>query len=326
MVRNYKRKTNKLSWTDENMRLAIEEWKKGSAGYRQIGEQFNVPWSTLHDRLKNNNTIITGAKKGFAGGFRKVFTDEQEQELCTYILYMEEVLLGLSRGDVRHVAYQMAVRNNLPHNFNNNTEMAGDDWLMSFRHRHPELSLRTPEATTAARARGFNKASVDRFYHLYAELIDAKVFEPGNVYNVDESGITTVQGKPSKILGRCGKKQIGCLTSAERGILVTAVIAMNAAGNYVPPMLIFPRVQRKPELMDGAPPGSVYACHPSGWMQTDLFTDWFHHFLAFAKPTKSKPVLLILDGHATHTKNIVLIDLARQSNVHIICSSATLNS
>ncbi|KAK2180315.1 hypothetical protein NP493_450g01010 [Ridgeia piscesae] len=124
-----------------------EEWKKGSAGYRQIGEQFNVPWSTLRDRLKNNNNIITGAKKGFAGGFRKVFTDEQEQKLCTYILRTEDVLLGLSRGDVRHVAYQMAVRNNLPHNFNNNTEMAGDDWLMSFRHRHPELSLRTPEAT-----------------------------------------------------------------------------------------------------------------------------------------------------------------------------------
>ncbi|KAK2155252.1 hypothetical protein NP493_2096g00000 [Ridgeia piscesae] len=204
MVRNYKRKTNKQCWTDENMRLAIEEWKKGSAGYRQIGEQFYAPWSTLRDRVKNNNKIITGAKKGFAGGFRKVFTNEQE--LCTCILRMEEVLLGLSRGDVRHVAYQMAVRNNIPHNFNNNSEMAGNDWLVSFRHRHPELSLRTPEATSAARARGFNKASVDRFYRLYAELVDANVFEPGNVYNVDETGITTVQSKPSKILGRCGKK------------------------------------------------------------------------------------------------------------------------
>ncbi|KAK2189837.1 hypothetical protein NP493_96g13046 [Ridgeia piscesae] len=272
MVRNYQRKTNKQSWTDENMRLAIEEWEKGSAGYRQIGEQFNVPWSTLRDRLKNNNKIITGAKKGFAGGgFRKVFTDEQEQELCTYILRMEEVLLGLSRGDVRHVAYQMAVRNILLHNFNNNTEMAGDDWLMSFRHRHPELSLGTPEATSAARARGFNKASVDRFYRLYAELVDANVFESGNVYNVDETGITTVQSKPSKIFSRCGKKQIGCLTSAERGTLVTAVIAMNVAGNYVPPVLIFPRVRRKPELMVDAPRGvCMHATQVGGCKQICL--------------------------------------------------------
>ena len=54
-------------------------------------------------------------------------------------------------------------------------------------------------------------------------------------------------------------------------------------------------------------------------MQTDLFTDWFCHFIAFAKPANNKPVLLVLDGHATHTKNIEVIDLARQHNVHIIC-------
>ena len=72
-------------------------------------------------------------------------------------------------------------------------------------------------------------------------------------------------------------------------------------------------------MMNGAPPGSIFACHPSGWMQTDLFTDWFRHFIAFAKPANNKPVLLVLDGHATHTKNIDVIDLARQHNVHIIC-------
>ena len=319
MVRNYKRKTARQSWSDESMRLAIEMWNSGDIGYRQVAQQFDVPWSTLRDRIKENNKVITGANKGFAGGFRTVFSEENEGELCAYILRMEEVLLGLSRDDVRHVAYQFAVRNNIPNNFNQQSQMAGYDWLMSFRHRHPEISLRTPEATSAARARGFNRVNVDAFYALYGTLLDAHTFEPGNIYNVDETGITTVQGKPSKVLGRCGKKQIGCLTSAERGTLVTAVIAMNAAGNYVPPMLIFPRVRRKPEMMNGAPPGSIFACHPSGWMQTDLFTDWFRHFIAFAKPANNKPVLLVLDGHATHTKNIDVIDLARQHNVHIIC-------
>ena len=46
----------------------------------------------------------------------------------------------------------------------------------------------------------------------------------------------------------------------------------------------------------------------SGWMQTDLLTDWFRHFIAFAKPTNNKPVLLVLDGH---TKSSEAIDLAR---------------
>ena len=37
------------------------------------------------------------------------------------------------------------------------------------------------------------------------------------------------------------------------------------------------------------------------------------------KPTAACPVLLILDGHSTHMKNVELIDLARENNVHIIC-------
>ena len=129
MVRNYKRKTNKQSWTDENMRVAIEEWKKGSAVYHQIGKQFNVPWSTLRDRLKNNNKIMTGVKKGFAGFFERSSQMNRNRNcVCSmYILRMEEILLGLSRGDIQHVAYQMAVQNNLPHNINTNTEMAGYD-------------------------------------------------------------------------------------------------------------------------------------------------------------------------------------------------------
>ena len=253
MVSNYKRKTTRQSWSDESMRLAIELWNSGDIGYRQVAQQFGVPWSMLRDRIKENNKVITGANKWIAGGFRTVFSEENEGELCAYILRMEEVLLGLSRDDVRHVAYQFAVRNNLPNNFNQQNQMAGYDWLMAFRQRHPELSLRTPEATSAARAKGFNRINVDAFYALYGTLIDANKFEPGDIYNVDETGITTVQGRPSKVLGRCGKKQIGCLTSAERGTLVTAVIATNAAGNYVPPMLIFPRVRRKPEMMNGAP-------------------------------------------------------------------------
>jgi hypothetical protein len=56
------------------------------------------------------------------------------------------------------------------------------------------------------------------------------------------------------------------------------------------------------ELMDGAPAGSVAACHTSGWVQTDIFTMWLDHFIKFLKPTPEEQVLLVLDGHYTHTQ------------------------
>uniref|UniRef100_A0A1Y1N7V7 DDE-1 domain-containing protein n=1 Tax=Photinus pyralis TaxID=7054 RepID=A0A1Y1N7V7_PHOPY len=88
---------------------------------------------------------------------------------------------------------------------------------------------------------------------------------------------------------------------------------------YVPPMLVFPRKNMKSELLDGAPPGTIAKCHPSGWIQQDLFTAWFHHFIKHVKPCVDDQVVLILDGHYSHTRNIDIINIARENYIHIVC-------
>ncbi|KAF2879120.1 hypothetical protein ILUMI_27050 [Ignelater luminosus] len=60
----------------------------------------------------------------------------------------------------------------------------------------------------------------------------------------------------------------------------------NAAGQYIPPMLIFLRQRMKQELMDGTPPAPVSACHQSGWMQGQIFVKRFRHFIDRVKPTE----------------------------------------
>ena len=76
-------------------------------------------------------------------------------------------------------------------------------------------------------------------------------------YNVDETAMPTVQGKPFRILGRRGAE-------AERGTLVTALVCMNAIGNYIPLMLIFPRVRWKPELIEAHHLGRYMLVIPAG--------------------------------------------------------------
>lgn len=51
----------------------------------------------------------------------------------------------------------------------------------------------------------------------------------------------------------------------------------------------------------------------------DIFTDWFREFIAITKPTAEDPVLLILDGHYSHTRNIDVINLGRENHVSILC-------
>lgn len=82
--------------------------------------------------------------------------------------------------------------------------------------------------------------------------------------------------------------------------------------------LFFHGKNRSDQLMRGASPGSIYAVYPSGWIQLNLFTGWFKHFIQFAKPTEEFPVLLVLDGHSSHTRNLDVIKLARENHVYIV--------
>lgn len=187
-----------------------------------------------------------------------------------------------------------------------------------FRRRHPTVSLRIPEATSIARVRAFTKAKVGRFFDLLESEMEKLKFSPDRIYNVDETGLCIVQSKKEAVIALKGKKQVGQLTSAERGALITVIACMNPVGQYIPPFLIFPRVKVPASYLDGTPFNTDYDCHKSGWIQMDIFTKWFQHFLKYAKPTKELPVLLILDGHNTHTRNADVIELARKNNVVII--------
>lgn len=96
---------------------------------------------------------------------------------------------------------------------------------------------------------------------------------------------------------------------------------MSASGHYIPSLFVFPRVRppKNLNILDRAPPGSFATYHPRGWMQTDIFLTWFDHFLSHTKPTKEIPILLLLDGHSTHTKNLSFINKARENHVIVIC-------
>jgi hypothetical protein len=298
------------------MSNAIHAVRRGEMGTLKASKQFSVPRTTLQRALKTDGQ--SSSKKPL-GSRKTIFSPEMEAELVQHIKEMENRLFGFTPLDLRRVAFQFAEANDLQHPFSMEDKAAGKDWLQCFLSRHRDLAVRTPENTSAARAAGFNQVSVGKYFDLLEHELDAKHFTPDCIYNVDETGITTVPNKPSKIIATRGKKQVGTLTSGERGQLVTVVICMSASGNYIPPFFIFPRARMKGELLDHTPPGSVATAHKSGWMQTEIFVEWFKHFLSHCRPDTDRPILLILDGHKTHTLNLDVINLAREKCVTLLC-------
>jgi len=115
-----------------------------------------------------------------------------------------------------------------------------------------------------ARISGFTRENVNTFFDLYEVAFDKINRQLYRIYNVDETGITFVQHRVKKIISVKEKKEVAALTSVERENLITTVICMNAVGNYIPSLIIWPRKHMKLELMDDVPSGSIWACHPSG--------------------------------------------------------------
>lgn len=305
-------------WDPDQMKAAINAVKNKEMGSYKASRVFCVPQTTLERYVSNSdkesNELITTKL-----GRKSTMAVDIEMDLADYCLQMEQRFFGLSQKDVRRLAFQLALKNGIKTPFSKEKESAGRKWLKNFLRRNPQLSIRTPQGLSLSRAKSFTPEAVARFFDLFEPAMEIIKHSPNRLYNCDETGVTVVQHKHTKIIGLKGKRQICGLQSAERGCLTTVVTCTNAIGHYVPPLIIFPRKNMKPELMDGMPPGSIFACHPSGWIQTETFTLWFRHFMKHVKPTMDDPVVLVLDGHFSHTRNLEVINLGRQNHVNILC-------
>ena len=95
-----------------------------------------------------------------------------------------------------------------------------------------------------------------------------------------------------------GVKNSSFVTGGEKSQL-TVLACTSAAGYALPPLVIFDRLTWNPKLAEGEVPGSYYALSKNGWINGELFHDWFmNHFLNYVP--KTRPLLLLLDGHSSH--------------------------
>lgn len=306
--------------TKEIMKDALLEIASGKK-IRAVAKEKNIPFSTLQRyaaKAKAASTRIDDMRLVPHYDINKVFTEEQEQALTEYYNNCALMFYGLTTKDCRKVAYEMAIINKIkiPNSWVTN-QMAGIDWLKSFRKRHSELSLRKPEACSLARATAFNKETVNIFFDNLEKVYKRhSSFADGTrVYNLDETATTTVQ-KPQKVIGPKGKN-IGKVTSGEKGTLVTTCCFISASGQALPPVLIFPRKNYKDHMLRGAPPGSLGLATSSGWMNSELFVTTMKHFIKHTSSSKQNPSLLIMDNHESHL-SIEALDLAKENGVTIL--------
>ncbi|KAI4455721.1 hypothetical protein MML48_9g00008280 [Holotrichia oblita] len=218
---------------------------------------------------------------------------------------------GLTHYATRRLAYEYATATQLkiPPIWEKN-KIAGVDWFSSF---------------FLARMTSFNRTTLKVFQDKLEEVCVRYSFEPSNIFNLDETGVTTVQRVP-KVITKKGQHQIGQVTSRERGELVTQVGIIAANGISLPPIWVFPRQRFDAKrMMRGVPEvGPLGLVSPSGWMTSDNFIKVLEHIVKHSHCSIERTILLIMDNPESHL-SVEGLDFCKQNGIVILtCPTCVL--
>ena len=139
------------------------------------------------------------------------------------------------------------------------------------------------------------------------------------LWNCDETAFCT-SATSSKVLCKRGMRalhEVGGGTGREH---VTVHVCCSAAGQRLPPFILYKGKNLYQRWMTGGPAGAVYGISDSGWMDGANFVSWFQKLFlpAVSHLTASAPVYLFFDGHYSHV-SLELIRVARENNVKLFC-------
>ena len=120
---------------------------------RRAAEEFNVPRSTLHDRISGR--VELGARSGP----ERYLGDQEEEQLVEFLVNCAKIGYARTRSQVMEIVQQCLMMRGLEITVTHG-------WWESFCRRHPELKLRTGERLAYIRMVSSTSETLDNYFDL----------------------------------------------------------------------------------------------------------------------------------------------------------------
>ncbi|XP_062398533.1 uncharacterized protein LOC134088547 isoform X2 [Sardina pilchardus] len=265
-------------WKDEDMVQAMEE-VAGGMPVRQACKVFNVPRNTLMDRVSGR---VTHGRRSGPSNKLSVEDEQALVEYCQYCAYH-----GFPLTKARLQAYATVV-------WRNRTKQPAlpplsHRWWTCFKKRHAAVLSLALENIGQVRSTCAKPEPVIRFFDLLEKTMNEHGLrnKPAQVYNCDKTEFNMEKSRSQMVAQRETKHP-----------RVSVLACFNAAGEDIPPLIIFPKSFPGGQYTTGGPPDAIYGKTPEEYVDSKLFLRWFHHFLLHAR--QERPLVLIFDGHKAH--------------------------
>lgn len=231
-----------------------------------------------------------------------------DQKIADHVMMAHEMSCPLNTAEVCRMAASLAKLFKLPHS----VVGGGKHWLSGWRHRYPELVLRTAESVERARGLGMTREAVAHFYeNLSAAYASLPGLTPDRVYNMDETGLDTFNARGPKTFARRGARSPKHVTPGTRSH-ITAVVCGDAAGHLLPTLLLLPKSIEGSADLTGAH-GALIRFEKSTYMTEELWVAWVNMFVE----TTGGNCVLVVDQHRTRLSLFGLYLLAK-ANVRLV--------
>ena len=165
MVRSYQKKRKTSYDSNQLVNLANDfaiAQSKSPTSLRRFAKAKGVPFTTAQ-RWVNQPP----SKKKV--GRPTVMTEEEENLLATALKFLGDSNMGRDRDDVRNMVQAFLQVTKRPNPFKD--LKPGMEWLRGFEKRHPEISQRSAEVLTVARAKSLTPETVNIFFDKYEQIL-----------------------------------------------------------------------------------------------------------------------------------------------------------
>lgn len=304
-TKRYRRKPDSrryIDYTDAKLKQCLSAIRAKTISQRAAAKTFNIPHSTIKNKLARRSSNKPGRQP--------FFTDEEEQLFIEHITALTKYGFPITNLDIKMIIRDyLKSSNKTIQSFRDN--VPGKDWLKSFVERHPCLLRCGANKIYQARV---TEACITEFMENIS--LETEDIPPENIYNYDEVLLGDDAAKPCVI----GRRETKYLERPSK-LMEPAFSVMfcgNAAGEALPPYIIFQSKYLDSTWTENGPIGAGYNSSKTGCIDSVTFEDWFlTHILPVFKKKKGRKIM-IGDYLASHISRKVM-EKCEKYRISFIC-------
>jgi hypothetical protein len=299
-----KRTKQQKSEIESSIQEAIYAYSTGLyTTIRKTADAFQVSRSTLHARMNGRNS------RAIARESQQTLTNPEETVLLRWITRLTRTGFPASPRLVIEMAEEVrAERVQLTRRKSSTTRPIGYSWIERFKNRHPELGGIWTRQIESVRFHAVNYDTVKAWFDAVTELVLEHQYAPEWIFNMDESGFAVGDSQCSRALVNVREESSWKIVSG-RTEWITAIECVNAAGEAIPPLLIYKAKHTNTAWIPAHTPSNWrFSTSTSGWTSNSHAYEWITTVFEPSTRPEDPSVrrLLIMDGHISHiTANLI---------------------